>query len=563
MLIFLLGSAAVALAFVPVLISSSKEPQKLSKNARSITQPIHAFGISVMTALCLYFVIKKQQWKTSGKIYFVERSSRQDYRNRTGINRYGTYRGNRADDEDRVICSNSNPEAGGEHKREIPFVQVVAFGVGAALWLIANIIYIICFEDYGIYWSWVTLLDVSIYLISVVIQIIFLGQYEGAILPNESLFHYSIALMVADKVWVWLTVTLGDLSQILSRGNTTVNNTSESPFYKTIEISLLFFEPFFLEFLTVSMGVFFHLWNIIGQNHVAKGHLCNSEVKTSRGLRHEDYGRMIASSEESEEEQYYSGGDVSESEQANLLGTEKLNITKRLRISERLQTGMFTVFVIMVHVVLFIVGLFVYQLEPFLPWTNSLPTETLYMLNYGIEITSLVPITIACVVATYKTYKSNDCWSLTFTMSDYLLFFTASANFVWSILRVISATTVLSVNKGHNSNEAVIVLFYALLSIIQVWAQTQMLLAAKSARRDDRPTPKLRRFCLIYIVVINISRWLSIAISREVLGHVTDFHTIMNDCFGDQTTTALTFLFYPAIELYRFHSAVVAYQLLK
>ena len=247
MLVFLLGSAAVALAFVPVLISSSKNPSRIATNARNITQPVHVVCSISMSALCVYFVIKKNAWKSRGRVQFVERKPQ-----RINSSRRCSY--NSAD----LQISNSMSI---QHQT-IPFAQMIVFGVGACLWLTFSILSDI--NTFGkSYEHVISNSDEFIYLISIVIQMAFLAKYAGAILPNSSLFHYSIALMIADKVWVWLTVTLGDLVHVSHQraGNisiypiysnfsnfTTVNTSSETTFHKVVDACMIFLEPFSLSF---------------------------------------------------------------------------------------------------------------------------------------------------------------------------------------------------------------------------------------------------------------------------------------------------------------------------
>ncbi|XP_072021591.1 uncharacterized protein [Amphiura filiformis] len=563
MLIFLLGSAAVALAFVPVLIPSSHESEKISTNARNITQPIHALCTVMMSALCIYFIIKLKTWKDSGEVQFMPRHSRNT------VDRPNMYNFTES------LVRNST-EARAEDLHAMPFKQSVMFGVGAGMWLTCDMVYIICFGDQfgdnSVYWNWVSLLDVFIYLLSVVIQIIFLAKYDGAILPNNCLFHYSIALMIADKVWVWITVTLGGIDDVMSHAhnhtdrNSTAGNVTESTFQTALDMTLVFLDPFFLEFLTISMGLLFHMWNLIGKDRAVsrtRDSRSTTDVRRHSDGGYGDYSYVIESEGGGNQVSRYYGSDVTESEQCGLLGYNT-NRNIRLHLNDKIKTCLFTVFVIVVHLGLFTLDLVIYQLRPFLSWSNSLPISTQYILNYGIQIAAFLPITFACIVATYKIYKENTYWSLRFTSSDYLLFCTSAANFIWLLFRVIAATTILSTSTNADQrNQAIIVLCYAILRIIQVWVQTQMLLAARSVHQMGRPNSKLTRFCLIYLVVINIWQWLAIAISRELLAHRTPFTTVMIDCFGEATTTTLMYFFYLAIELYCFHSAVVAYETLK
>ena len=226
-----------------------------------------------MSTICLYFVIKKNTWKSTGKVRFIESKPRQ-------IKSSRRYSYNTFDEQGR----NSSDIQNQEHVQNMSLVQMIVLGVGASFWLIFDIISEAnCFENITkSYGDFVSSMDEIIYLLSTVIQMVFLAKYAGAILPNKSLFHYSIAPMIADKVWVWLTVTLGDLINVSSHQHVDIfpihiamnfsnhsiplNNSIETTFHEVVQVFLIFLEPFFIEFLTISIGVLFHMWHMIGSN---------------------------------------------------------------------------------------------------------------------------------------------------------------------------------------------------------------------------------------------------------------------------------------------------------
>ena len=574
MLVFLLGSAAVALAFVPVLISSPNKPTQISKKARNVTQPVHAICSVLTSGLCFYFVMKKKSWKRTGRVIFIDRTDRQ-----TEASRRYSY--NSLDNP------NLKPRSIRDTQLEVPMLDMIVFGIGACLWLMCAITSNICFNDHFAenYANLVSSVDICIYFFSIIIQMIFLAGYAGAILPNDSLFHYSIALMVADKIWVWLTVTLGDLVEVSSEhhnkipsypihhmGNinnnfTSLNKSSETTLYKVLEVSIIFLEPFFIEFLTISIGVLFHLWHLIGnvQKHNRRLGLAGNETtETDPNERLQDYSFLINENLNRNRRIFGCGGsDLAESEGNSLLKENQHDIRIR-SMKETFFLGIFITFILLIAVGSFIAELF-WNNGPFHKLEHHLSNETQYYLFRGIQIVSFFPMTLMAVVSIYKTYKKNACWSSSFTSSDYLLFFTAAANFIWNILRLIAAATVLDITSDEfQRKQAEFVLIFAIACVVEVWVQTQLLLSAESVHRLGRPNSKLTRMCLFYVAVINISIWLQMAISRGTIIHeATSFIPVLTDCFGEVTTRTLVFLFFPAMELYRFHSAVVAYEILK
>ena len=576
MLVFLLGSAAVALAFAPVMISSSKNPSMVSTNARNVTQPVHVVCSISMSALCLYFVIKKNTWKSSGRVKFIERKPQRVNSSRSS---YNSFNGQ--------ISNSVSPQ-----HQTIPFLQMVVFGVGACLWLtfsILNDIYTIGRS----YEHVISSSDKFIYMISIVFHMAFLAKYAGAILPNSSLFHYSIALMIADKVWVWLTVTLSDLvhvSQQLSGnsslypihpiGNccnlTTLNTSSETMFFKVVDVCMIFLEPFFIEFLTISIGVLFNLWHLIGNDQrsceMEEQHRSVEQDTTAETLnsvgRLQDYGCLINESwSKTRPTQGYFTSDMPESERHSLLAGDQKNVREMPCKRDSLIMRIYTACVIF-FVLGFFAAEFILLHGQFHYLAHELSDDAQYFLYRCTEVIAYGPVTVAALPAIYKIYQKNACSSIVFSSSDYLLFFTATTHYIWFILKLIAAATVLEISsEEYLHGQAKFSLIFSISCILQVWIQTQFIVAAQSVRRFRNPISKLTRMCLIYITVINVSEWLRMAISRGTVTRDNFYYTfyipILSDCFGEVTTRTLMFLFYPALELFRFHSAIVAYEVLK
>ena len=272
MLVFLLGSAAVALAFVPVLISSSNDPTRIWTNVRNITQPLHAAWSVAISILCLYFTIKKKTWKSTGRVQFMEKEA-----NRASISNRELHVTSDDQSQDNSVVT---------RYQKVSSLHVIIFGVGAEIWLLCDTVrdfIVYCTPSHSAdtcYGEIITSIDQGLYILSIVVQVTFLIQYDGAILPNTSLFHYSIALMIADKVWVWLNVTLSKIRDVSSNefnllsmydiGNFSGNisflkQSSDTTLYTCFEVMTTSAEPFFVEFLTLSIGVLLHLWNSIGK----------------------------------------------------------------------------------------------------------------------------------------------------------------------------------------------------------------------------------------------------------------------------------------------------------
>ena len=268
--------------------------------------------------------------------------------------------------------------------------------------------------------------------------------------------------MIADKVWVWLTVTLGDLIyvsshqhvdsfpihvEINSSNNYSIplNDSIETTFHGVVDVFLIFLEPFFIEFLTISIGVLFHMWHMIGTNGMhQKSHNIEEdqdvEAASLQDYRYLADGTLYRSVQVSATVSNY----LPESEGSSLLFTNRRNLRKH-SIKEKLMMGIYIIFIVVVTLgnlfseLMWNYGKF-HELV-----SDKLSDETQYCLYRGMQIFAFFPLSIAAIVSTCKTYQENPCWLVSFTSSDYLLFFTAAANFVWYLLKLIAEATVLDI----------------------------------------------------------------------------------------------------------------------
>ncbi len=546
-MLFLLGSAAVAIAVVPILmISSTYEFQQVFDDVQHVTHSFHALCSGIMSALCVYFIFKMKSWKNSGKLQFMKSTPRTTVRPAQSVMQL-------------------SGEDTGKHQAykpyKVPILQVVVFGVGACLWLTFRIIYAASFYDDV---EWDQIMNEATYMLWIPIQIWFLVKYDGAILPNSYVFHYSLALILADEVWLWLSETLNHIA--VDPIDDYVRNNSEmnlniSAFYKTVEIGTVFLQPFFMEFLAISIGVVFHLWNAVGTKI--------TEEDVVQGVSNGDQDYHVIDSDQ--HDRGTPDLDCSFNTSAQRGPVESTTICdKDVSKSSLITTYLYSLVVSGLAVGLFFCVLILSQISPFDSTADSLKDHTKYMLSYSIQIATFITTIIGCIVAKYKAYKNNNLLLVSFSSSDYLLFFTCALNFTWFFFRIISSATFLSTHSEAeflaHRDEAICVFCYAVVCIVQVWAQTQMLLVANSIRKTGGSISRFTRYLLIYLGGINIAFWLIIAIAREDVINPHNkprlAYMFMNKCFGEATTRMLVFFFYPAMELYRFHSAVVAYEIL-
>ncbi len=451
--------------------------------------------------------------------------------------------------------------------------QIIIFAFGAILWLTFTITSFVSSLDDFKYADFVSIIDTFVYLISIIIQAIFLIKYDCAILPNHWFFHYVIALMVVDKIWVWLEATFSGLSEIVSHvvvqihcvrpANFTHSFTknTESSFQEGLGITLVFLEPFFIEFLTISFGILITLWNSIGRDIEHRNDERNAERNFD--IPYDDYAYVV-NAEESRQIQGNGEIDTIVSDQCNLLDTLENHRSKWWHSRDKVKMAPFTLFSIFVSVAYFIADLILFQAKIPVPLSDG----TKLILYRYIQIAVYLP-TLVFPAAIYKMYKANKYRRATFSSSGYLLLFGSIANFIWYIFRFIASVTEMTVKEAAEDEDrpTALILPYLIMSIgciLQVWVQTQFLLAAQDAHQMDRHNSQLTQFCLIFITAINTSEWIQLsAMHHLVVENLSSKHyPVLAACFGEATAKTLIFLLYPLFEIYRFHSAVVAYEIL-
>ena len=105
-----------------------------------------------------------------------------------------------------------------------------------------------------------------------------------------------------------------------------------------------------------------------------------------------------------------------------------------------------------------------------------------------------------------------------------------------------------------------VMLAYPFFLIAQVWTQTQLLIEAQRHRQ----IPDFVKLVLFYLIMMNFAEWLQTGISLgfDRDGGQSSTTPIMNTFFSKQGARIIRLCVYPFMVLYRFHSAVVAWEIL-
>ncbi len=418
--------------------------------------------------------------------------------------------------------------------------QITMFGVGNICYLIAHIVNKATGDDHVTDSSQIVN---SVSLLTFYISfIIFLRLYQGASLKSCKLFQYTVALLIGLQVSVWALVTIGPFWTIggdVSVNITNPNNSANCTLPLVLRISESFLGPFYVEFLTISIGCLLQMWKTMSE--VTNSY--ESQVlmeDTTSFIGNHDYGSILIDTEYETALRGY----------AWLVGKYKTSFVVGLSVVTALA---YVVFYIMLPPVA-IIDVFA-DVGP-VATANMLVTFTLVV---------YLPLFVMMVASLYHIKKIEDISKKILSSGDYLLLILNAALFVYQLLRLFTLFGTFIVGGHPPLSTFVYLLSFWVFITVWSWVQTQFILTIKTLVCSRKPIPTISKFTLIYLVTINTASWMCVAIFSYAVEHGVDIAYKCPECvlsWGHIQTKIVFFMFYPAFGLYHFHSAVVAYKTL-
>ena len=244
---FALSSTGVALAVVVILMETDEELLYSVKMAQVILRVI--FGTAIIL-IC------------SGYIYM-------HFKSKAGTGFLQT-RGHEGDDVSLKFSGSWAVVTAPKRSLQAKYMVITLFifGIGTIL---SCILYLIEFSLAHTALMPLGIMDNIVYIVILCFQLAFFYLYEGEVLNNRGIFHYTIAIMVGVEVWAWVMETLFPLWMFNLAGNSTDSQHNEhiniTALPIVLEFAKEFLEPFYVEFATIAIGVLFHLWSTINNNH--------------------------------------------------------------------------------------------------------------------------------------------------------------------------------------------------------------------------------------------------------------------------------------------------------
>ena len=381
----------------------------------------------------------------------------------------------------------------------------------------------------------------------IILAIIFLCQYKGASLKGCRFFQYSIASMIGVDAWIWVFITVEPLNT-LSIDNSSIFEPSDFSLHlnstTVLEIAESLLHPFLVEFLSISAGCLLSLWFTMRddpKSHIEYERLLDTSTRINGHDENlQDYGALL---------------DQSESQIGHATSSTSHKYLKYIVIAASvvMAIGYWTA----VEILLF--GPFSSIAE------KSLSNTTRSVLTKFIQGVVYLPMIVMNFISLHKLQRSSDSIPQMkhFTTSDLLLLITSAGFFVYKVLRSITS---LNIFIDDREPEYIVYLIISIGSIVQIWAQTQFIMTAHYVQRSVQRLPKSAQFTLIYVAAINLADWLYLTVVHKWIENdpaLNVFNPEFVSSFGNLNTAILLLILNPVLEMYRFHSVVVAYESLQ
>ena len=376
-------------------------------------------------------------------------------------------------------------------------------------------------------------------IMSLIVQMFVFTKFKGATLRSCKVFHSFIALFIAGNLWTWLTLTMAPID-LLTYNKVCLFNVTvfKSTYEIVIENITNISEPFRVEFLTICMGILFDLWSTM------------DEAPTTRRSIKRNYHSI---------------------EDANDQGTQQYITSRRERFANKIKRGLLTAILLLLPFSLIFVLSITFS-GKFKRLSVRPPHHTGVYILKVITMTYCTPVLVIATLAYRHSAQTRVRWRLSsLKIQELVLIFTNTVNYIHNffhtfiILSILVTAAAYSNHLGH-AEQYIILLICSCFSIAENCAHTSYLLRMKSLHDCGKKLSKLDRYGLIYSIGINISFWMIqslklgwIASSADMSAYSPEYVQV----FGDYTARLIFLMMYPIMSFYRFHAAVLAYEIVK
>ena len=540
LLLFAIASFGAAVSVAPFLLSTKNELHQLCETLKIVIPHLGAVFASFTLPLWLWFICRKNTWECSGQIIYPQV---------TGLR--SILESNNSDIS--IPCDEESPLLGVHHThhKAPSSIPVILFGSGSILYTIFGMV-LDSKQDHEFDFATVfSYIGDSSYLICLVIQIKFFTMYNGVILKNCAVYHFSIAVMVACQIWLWITSAakpffhitsnstyVDPVDKCLHSSNQTNGTEMTNQSIRFIYYSL---EPFSVEYLTITAGYLFHLWqNMSGETdvpNIAGGNRTSSlpaicaadETPQSLGSESDIQGYIRAANPKQ--------------------GPRRSNLGKIRYVLFGISTVVAILYVVMAIV------------------ESGEVIECNDKLCYHAFIGTLAGAyspQVLCFYLIVRIHKKHDPIRKNLSTNDIILLFTSSCEYVFITLQFIALIgTSLQTSYIHANGVSVYPKFlYPFLAIIQLSVQTHFLISVSAIHNSGKKLSTATQGMVFFIGTVSVAQWLLIATQRAVIEKTVTAFCEFYLSFGSDTTQLIFLMLFPFTGLYRFHSAMVAFEVI-
>ena len=442
-------------------------------------------------------------------------------------------------DDISVLSGEESPLLRVRHIQKPPSsIPVILFGSGSILYTIFGMVLDSQQEqelDFATVFSYI---GDSGYLICLVIQIKFFTMYSGAILKNCAVYHFSIAVMVACQIWLWITSAASPFFHITSNStsvdptdrclhSSNITNPTEMPILSQESIKLIhyFLEPFSVEYLTITSGYLFHLWqsmggktdtNIASHNRISSSPaICADETPQSK-----------------------SESDIQGCTRARAAIAEQSLRCSNSRKIRNVLFGISTVAAIFYFVIVIV------ESGEFIECKH----EICYQAYFATTVLAYLP-QVLCFYLIVQIHKTYDPIRESLSMNDILLLFTSSCKYIFFMLQFIALIGAsLQTSYIHANGVSVYVKFlYPYLAVIQLSLQTHFLISVSAIHNSGKKLSAAIQAMTFFIGSLSVVLWWLIAIQRAASEITTDIGLFCDFylSFGSDTTQLIFLMLFP------------------
>lgn len=528
MMIFFLGGCGASLAMIPIMVSCKEQTPVVLQHIYDIVYVVNSSFIGLLTLTCAFSLVRRRKWIADGHIKTAAMTgpTMQNSEHEEGSH------------SEQPLFSRSNQNL-------FPYA-VVIFGIGSLCYRACQIIDTTnnfnkssSFYSSTLYDNFHFACDI-LFIIGNIILIVFLVKFKHLHFRSCAYFHSVIALWIGGGLVIWFSITLSPVYAVITEScynASTVEEGNKTTANEVVETISTFLKPFYVEFVTICLGIFLTFWNKV---YV------------------EDLASRANSSYLNIQTQDMNGGSIEHVE------AESSEIERRCgaRASNQTIATRCVIFIVpfiasFFFVILYLVGHYV----------NENQKASVYVMT-GTRVLFHLFLLIFFVPTCREMTKYKLRFKPTsLSCSEIVLISTHTVYYVYFFFHFFATLSLLSLYEPKpndlGNTELVFIMIYSGLGMVDIWCATYYIIAMKNLQKVGRKMTNLDKCGLTYNAAIHLAEWALAGLNHEWAPESTHRFDVpdLAATFGDAVVRLVTLVVYPIMEFYRFHAAVVCFEI--